>query len=99
MPATLATTCLQAVVGPSLRLRYELVAELLIGWSGPVKRTSEPDDLQRLVLDLYTPSLFEEPSLWLVRAGSVYLRRHRDLLADLPLRQASAGRMVLVVAE
>jgi DNA polymerase III delta subunit len=86
------------VAGPSRILRDELVAALLAGWSGPVKRTGEPGDLARIVLDLDTPSLFEEPALWLVRADGRYLRKHAELLLA-AVGPATAGVLVLTVPE
>jgi len=96
MPATLTSSRLHAVVGSSLRLRDEALAILLAGWNGPIKRAVEPDDLNRLVLDLSTPSLFEEPSLRVVRAGPPYLRKHRDAFVELVGGTVEGGVMVLV---
>ncbi|MBA3686337.1 MAG: hypothetical protein H0W72_14015, partial [Planctomycetes bacterium] len=94
--ASLSASSLHAVLGDSLRLRDEALAVLLAQWTGPVKRASEPDDLGRLVLDLSTASLFEEPALWVVRAGLPYLRKHRETLLGLAGQPVAAGAMVLV---
>ncbi len=81
MAATLQSARIHVIVGASLVLRDERCAELLAGWSGPVKRVSEPPDLERILLDLDTPSLFEDPACWLVRADARYLRKHAETLA------------------
>ena len=80
MPATLESARLHVVLGTSLVLRDELIAGLLAPWRGPVKRVGEPTDLERIILDLDTPSLFEEPACWLVRADARYLRKHAETL-------------------
>lgn len=95
MPA-LASSRLHAVVGTSQRLRDEALTALIADWTGPVKRAVEPDDLNRLVLDLSTASLFEEASLRVVRAGQPYLRKHKEALVDLVGGAADGGVMVLV---
>lgn len=89
---------LHVVAGSSRILRDDLVTTLLVGWTGPVKRIGEPSDLSRIVLDLDTPSLFEDPALWLVRADGRYLRKHADLLLA-TVGPATAGVMVLTVPE
>jgi DNA polymerase III delta subunit len=81
MPATLESARLHVIVGTSLVLRDERLAELIASWSGPLKRVSEPPDLERILLDLDTPSLFEAPACWLVRADGRYLRKHAETLA------------------
>lgn len=95
MPA-LTSSRLHAVIGSSLRLRDEALATLLAGWNGPIKRSVEPDDLARLVLDLSTASLFEDPALRVLRAGQPYLRKHKPALVDLVGGTAEGGVMVLV---
>jgi DNA polymerase III delta subunit len=96
MPVGLRESRLHAVIGVSHRLRDEALARLVAGWSGPIKRHVEPDDLQRLALDIGTASLFEEPALRVVRAGAGYLKRHKDVLVGLVGGDASGGVMVLV---
>jgi DNA polymerase III delta subunit len=88
---------LHAVVSPSWRLRDELLAEVLAPWDGPIKRSTEPKDLDSLVLGLDTPSLFEEPACCLLSAGDKYLTRHRELLLPLVGAPVVAGLVVLVV--
>jgi DNA polymerase III delta subunit len=97
MPATLSTSRLHVIAGHSLVLRDELLAELLTQWRGPVKRTVEPGDPERIVLDLDTPSLFEEPALWLVRADGKYVRKHAETLAR-AVGPGGAGALVLTVS-
>jgi len=80
MPATLESARLHVIVGTSLVLRDERMAALIAPWSGPLKRVSEPTDLERIMLDLDTPSLFEAPACWLVRADARYLRKHAETL-------------------
>ncbi len=98
MSVDLRACRLHVVAGPSRILRDDLVATLLAGWAGPIKRTGEPGDLSRIVLDLDTPSLFEEPALWLVRADGRYLRKHAELLQS-AVGPASAGVLVLTVPD
>jgi DNA polymerase III delta subunit len=93
----LASSRVHAVIGDSLRLRDEALAALLSQWRGPVKRVVEPDDLGRIVLDLDTPSLFEEPALWVVRSEARSLRRHAEQLQRLAT-PGEGGRLVLVMA-
>lgn len=80
MPALLTSSRLHAVVGDSLRLRDELVQGLVGQWQGAVKRVIEPQDFERIILDLDTPSLFSDPALWVVRGDPVWLRRQVELL-------------------
>jgi DNA polymerase III delta subunit len=96
MAADLRQSRLHAVIGVSHRLRDEVLDRVISGWAGPVKRHVEPEDLQRLVLDIGTASLFEEPALRLVRAGPAYVKRHRETLLGLVGGDASGGVMVLV---
>lgn len=94
----LTQSTLHAVVGGSHRLRDDALSQLLSGWDGPIKRHVEPDDLQRLVLDVGTASLFEASALQVIRAGSDYLRlkRHREALLPLVGTPVSGGVLVLV---
>lgn len=97
MPALLASSRLHAVVGDSLRLRDELVQGLIGQWQGAVKRVVEPQDFERIVLDLDTPSLFSDPALWVVRGDPVWLRRQTEALRRI-IGPASPGSgcMILV---
>src|ERR1043165_7880647 len=95
MATTLTATRLHLSTGSSLLLRDELLPSVLQGWSGPVKRVVEPADLQRIVLDLDTPSLFEDPALWLVRCDARYLRKHVEPLLPLAGSPAIAGVVVM----
>src|SRR3954470_17555293 len=99
MPEPSTPSRIQAVVGPSWRLRDEAVTALVGGWTGPVRRSAEPDDLPGLLLGLDTPSLFEEPALTVVRAGAVWLRRHREALATAVAPATGGGAVLLSVAE
>jgi len=95
MPTDLTTSRLHLITGDSLVLRDELMPQVLSGWSGPVKRVVEPADLGRIVLDLDTPSLFEDPALWLVRCDGRYLRKHAETLLPLAGVPAVAGVVVM----
>ncbi len=88
----------QAIVGSSVRLRDEAVTELLSTWSGPVKRVAVPE-IERILLDLDTPSLFEDPALWLIRPDEKTLKKHRDALLQAVARPAVAGHLLLVLSE
>jgi DNA polymerase III delta subunit len=92
----LKSSQIHALVGASQRLRDETLPGLIADWTGPVKRVGELADPQRLILDLDTASIFEESSLWLVRAGSVYLRKHQSLFAPLAGKPAGGGVIVLL---
>jgi len=98
MAIDLNSSRLHAVIGTSLRLRDELVRGLVGQWQGPVKRVVEPPDLERLVLDLDTPSLFSDPALWVVRGDPGWLRRQIEILRRaLGPGAPGGGRLVLVV--
>lgn len=92
----LAEARLHAVVGTSWRLRDQVLDQLLADWTGPVKRSAEPKDLDSLVLGLDTPSLFEPAACWIVSVGERYLARHRALLQPLIGVPLTAGALVLV---
>jgi len=95
MATTLTTSRLHLITGSSLVLRDELLPMVLSGWNGPVKRVVEPPDMNRIVLDLDTPSLFEDPALWLVRCDAKYLRKHAEALLPLAGVPAVAGVVVM----
>jgi DNA polymerase III delta subunit len=96
MAVDLRQSRLHAVIGISHRLRDEALARLLASWTGPIKRHVEPDDLPRLVLDIGTASLFEEPALRVIRASAAYLKRHKELLLPLVGGDGSTGSLVVV---
>ena len=95
MTTALTTSRLHLITGDSLVLRDELMPQVLAGWNGPIKRVVEPADLSRVVLDLDTPSLFEDPALWLVRCDGRYLRKHAETLLPLAGVPAVAGLVVM----
>src|SRR5687767_6260645 len=95
MSTALTTSRLHLITGDSLVLRDELLPRVLAGWTGPVKRVVEPADLSRIVLDLDTPSLFEDPALWLVRCDGRYLRKHAEVLLPLAGVAPAAGVVVM----
>ncbi|MBA2480820.1 MAG: hypothetical protein H0V44_09165 [Planctomycetes bacterium] len=96
--AALTSARVHAIVSESARLRDEALAEICADWTGPVKRSSEPADLQTLLLDLDTPSLFDPPALWMVRADDKYLKRHNELLADAVAKPVANGVLLLVAS-
>lgn len=95
MATALTSSRLHLITGDSLVLRDELLPQVLDGWMGPVKRVVEPADLGRIVLDLDTPSLFEDPALWLVRCDGRYLRKHAEQLLPLAGNPSVAGVVVM----
>jgi DNA polymerase III delta subunit len=95
MTTALVSSRLHLITGDSLVLRDELLPQVLAGWTGPVKRVVEPADFSRIVLDLDTPSLFEDPALWLVRCDARYLRKHAEVLLPLAGVPPVAGVVVM----
>ncbi len=95
MAPVLTSSRLHLIIGDSLVLRDELLPQVLAQWSGPIKRVVEPADLSRIILDLDTPSLFEDPALWLVRCDGRYLRKHAESLLPLAGAPATAGVVVM----
>lgn len=95
MGIALTSSRLHLIIGDSLVLRDELLPQVVAEWRGPVKRVVEPADLPRIILDLDTPSLFEDPALWLVRCDGRYLRKHAELLLPLAGTPAAAGVVVM----
>lgn len=92
----LRSSTVHAVTGVSHRLRDEVAEALVRTWNGPHRRHVEPDDIQRIVLDLATASLFEEPACHLVRGRGDWVRRQRDAFRDLVGVPVSGGVIVLV---
>ncbi len=92
----LRSSTVHAVVGVSHRLRDEVAEDLMHTWQGPLRRHVEPDDIQRIVLDLATASLFEEPACHLVRGRGDWVRKQRDAFRDLVGVPVSGGVIVLV---
>jgi DNA polymerase III delta subunit len=85
------------VLGSSARLRDEALAPLLAAWSGPLKRATDPADLRSILSDVDTPSLFGDPTLWLVRGSEAWLKGKAAELAPLAGAEALAGALILVV--
>lgn len=96
MSADLRASTVHAVVGTSHRLRDELAESLVRTWNGPQKRHVEPEEINRIVLDLATASLFEEPACHLIRGRADWVRRQRDVLRDLVGVPVSGGVVVLI---
>ncbi len=86
----------QAIVGPSVRLRDALLAEVLTGWTGPVQRLIEPTELATLLLDLDTPSLFGGSALLVIRADQNFVVKHAEALLAQLGRPMAAGALVLL---
>jgi DNA polymerase III delta subunit len=97
--STLSQSRLHVVTGSSLYLRDHTTATLLGSWQGPIKRQCEPNDPARLVLDLDTPSLFEDPAAWVIRCDGKWLKKHAEILLPLVGTQAVAGLIVLSVSD
>jgi DNA polymerase III delta subunit len=95
MNSTLSTSRLHLIIGDSFVLRDEQLKVVISTWTGPIKRVVEPSDIGRLILDLETPSLFEDPALWLVRCDGKYLRKHAEALLPLAGTPAVGGVVVL----
>ena len=93
---TAALQRLQAVVGPSVRLRDVLVAEMKSAWTGPLQRLVEPDDLPRILLDLDTPSFLGDSALLLIRADQPWIKRHADQLLPHVGQPLAASAVVLI---
>jgi DNA polymerase III delta subunit len=89
---------LRAVVGPSARLRDEALAGLVAGWTGPVKRAVEPDGMRAILADADTPSLFGDPTLWVVRGSDRWLAAQSADLAPHAGQEVLAGAVIVVAA-
>lgn len=87
---------LELIAGSSSRLRDELLAEQTRGWTGPVKRLVEPGDLDRILLDLETPSFLSEAALCVVRCDDRWLKKHGAMFAPHVGQPATNGRLLLV---
>jgi DNA polymerase III delta subunit len=90
---------LQAIVGSSARLRDDAVRRARAGWTGPITRLVEPDDLPRLILDLDTPSFLGDSALLIIRADAPWVKAHADLLAAHVGQPLVAGGLMLVTSE
>jgi DNA polymerase III delta subunit len=88
---------LRAVVGESSRLRDEALAPLVAAWTGTVRRVAEPSDLRSVLVDVDTPSLFGEPTLWVVRASENWLKSRVDELSPLIGIEADGGGALILV--
>ncbi|MEK7412054.1 MAG: hypothetical protein AAB263_01920 [Planctomycetota bacterium] len=87
---------LQAILGPSVRLRDVALKELLSTWTGSVRRSTEPTDLRSILIDIDTPSFLGEPTLWIIRAGENWIKQQVETLATLVGKDISVGAIVLV---
>jgi len=94
--SALHASVLHAVIGTSHRLRDGVAEALIATWNGPIKRQVEPDDAQRLILDLATASLFEEPACHLIRGRAEWVKRQKDLFRDLVGQPVVGGVVVLI---
>ncbi|MFW5846506.1 MAG: hypothetical protein ACOCXJ_09795 [Planctomycetota bacterium] len=88
---------ISAVVGSSVLLRRDLVAELVAEWSGPVHRATEPDDLPERLVAIATPSLFASQELHVLGCSERILARNQDRLVAAAEGEPSAGRILLVL--
>lgn len=87
---------LRFVVGSSSRLRDEALAPLLAEWTGTVKRAADPADLRSILVDIDTPSLFGEPTLWLVRGGEAWVKQKAADLQAMVGQEAAGGALIVV---
>ncbi len=94
--ADFTSSRIHAVVSPSTRLRDELLAREIAGWNGPIKRVMDPADVDRIVVDLDTPSLFDPPSLWLIRCDEKWVKKQRDRLLPLIGLPMGNGAVMLI---
>ncbi len=97
--SSLSASRLHVITGTSLILRDVCAQNVLSSWSGPIKRLTEPADPNRIVLDLDTPSLFEEPAAWVIRCTGKWLKKHAELLGELAGSPAVAGIIILNVSD
>lgn len=87
---------LRAVLGSSIRLRDDALGPVVSAWTGPVKRAVEPSDLRSIIADVDTPSLFGDPTLWVVRGSENWVKQKSADLAPLAGAEALAGGIILV---
>lgn len=99
MPNSAPLQRIQLVVGPSVRLRDVLVADLKASWSGPLQRLIEPDDVARIFVDIDTPSFLGDNALLLIRADQPWLKRHTELLIAQLGQPLVAGAVLLIAPE
>lgn len=90
---------LRAVLGPSVRLRDEALAPLVAAWTGPVRRTSDPADLKAVLVDIDTPGIFGDPTLWVVRASEPWLKSKASELQPVAGAESTGGGIILVAAK
>jgi len=86
----------RAIVGASARLRDEALAPLLAAWTGAVKRAADPADLRSILVDIDTPSLFGQPTLWVVRGGENWVKQKAADLQALVGQEGDGGGLILV---
>jgi DNA polymerase III delta subunit len=89
-------TRLHLIAGSSVRLRDEKLAALLKTWPGAVKRLVEPQDLQRILLELDTPSFLDEGALTVIRCDDKWLKKHGAALAEHVGKPIANGWLLLV---
>lgn len=90
---------LRAILGPSVRLRDEALAPLVAAWTGTVRRASDPADLRSILVDMDTPSLFGEPTLWVVRASEAWIKSKAAELNAVAGQESAGGSLLLVAAK
>lgn len=94
----MSESAIQAVIGSSSRLRDECLQHVLASWQGPVRRHIDPSDIARILLDMDTPSIFDDPACHVVRASPEFLRHHKDTVRDAIGKPSAGGRIILVMA-
>ncbi len=87
---------LRAVLGSSARLRDEALVEVLAEWKGSLRRASDPGDLRSVLTDIDTPSLFGEPTCWLLRCSEAWLKQKAADLQPLVGQECDGGALILV---
>lgn len=90
---------LRAILGPSVRLRDEALAPQVAAWTGTVRRAADPADLRAILVDMDTPSLFGEPTLWVVRASEAWLKTKAAELNPVAGQESAGGCLLLVAAK
>lgn len=90
---------LRAILGPSVRLREEALVPQVAAWSGTLRRASDPADLRAILSDMDTPSLFGEPTLWVVRASEAWIKSKGAELNTVAGQETTGGGLLLVAAK